>query len=174
VLFEATCTPPRSFDPLGFRVLAALLALPAAASCALFLWLGAWPVFGFLGGELPLVLGLILLHHRRSGRAVEMVVLTADGRLTITRTDTRGRREHAELEPYWTRAVLRERPGTAPGLWLVGRSGGSSGRGPGGGSSVEVGRYLAETEKRDLHAALSAALRRYREPVFDNPQLRDG
>jgi uncharacterized membrane protein len=162
VLFEAVITPPRSFTPRGYRVLAGLLLVPATASSALFLSLGAWPVFGFLGGGLALALGLVALHHRRSARAVELVVLT-ETVLTVSRTDARGRRERASLQPYWTRLDLREWPGSAPGLWLVERN-----------RMVEIGRDLAETEKRDLRAALGAALRRYREPVFDNPQLRDG
>jgi hypothetical protein len=39
---------------------------------------------------------------------------------------------------------------------------------------VEIGQLLGEDDKRDLAAALDAALTRYRNPVFDNPQLRDG
>jgi hypothetical protein len=37
--------------------------------------------------------------------------------------------------------------------------------------SEEVGRCLGEAEKRDLAAALDAALHRWRNPRFDNPQL---
>ena len=40
--------------------------------------------------------------------------------------------------------------------------------------AVEVGALLGEDQKRDLAEALGAALRRCREPVFDNPQLREG
>jgi hypothetical protein len=36
----------------------------------------------------------------------------------------------------------------------------------------QVATALGEREKRDLAAALRAALHRYRNPVFDNPQLR--
>ena len=37
---------------------------------------------------------------------------------------------------------------------------------------VEVGGLLGDAERRELGAMLAEALRRYREPVFDNPQLR--
>jgi uncharacterized membrane protein len=40
------------------------------------------------------------------------------------------------------------------------------------GQESEIGLYLNEDEKRDLARALTAALGRYREPRFDNPQLR--
>ena len=38
---------------------------------------------------------------------------------------------------------------------------------------MEVGGLLGDAERRELAATLSEALRRYREPVFDNPQLRE-
>ncbi|MBN8903168.1 MAG: hypothetical protein J0H57_19230 [Rhodospirillales bacterium] len=37
----------------------------------------------------------------------------------------------------------------------------------------EIGAALGETEKRDLAAAFTEALHRLRNPVFDNPQLRE-
>jgi uncharacterized membrane protein len=40
------------------------------------------------------------------------------------------------------------------------------------GRSVEIGRFLAPAEKRDLADALDAALRSYRNPVFDNDVLK--
>jgi hypothetical protein len=36
----------------------------------------------------------------------------------------------------------------------------------------EVGAQLGEEEKRDLAAALGAAMERWRNPVFDNEQLK--
>ena len=41
------------------------------------------------------------------------------------------------------------------------------------GQREEVATALGENEKRELAQALAAALRRMREPRFDNPQLRD-
>ena len=41
------------------------------------------------------------------------------------------------------------------------------------GVSEEIGRALGEAEKRDLAASLARALHRARNPVFDNPQLRE-
>ena len=38
---------------------------------------------------------------------------------------------------------------------------------------MEVGAELGEAEKRDLAEALNLALHRHRNPVFDNPQLRE-
>jgi uncharacterized membrane protein len=41
------------------------------------------------------------------------------------------------------------------------------------GRSYEIARQLGEDPKRDLAAALTRALHSWRNPVFDNPQLRD-
>ena len=65
------------------------------------------------------------------------------------------------LSPSWANVVLEERAGTVPKLLLTAR-----------GTSCEVARQLGEREKRDLAAALSRALQRWRNPSFDNPQLR--
>ncbi len=159
LLFEATSAPQRSWTGRGFLVLALLLGAAGGATATLMIVLGAWPALGFIGLEVPAVLALVAVHHRRSGRASEVVSLS-DGALRVRRTDGCGRREDASLEPYWTRVDLREDPGNSGLLRLTCR-----------GRAVEVGVWLSGGEKRDLAAALEAALRRYREPRFDNPQL---
>jgi uncharacterized membrane protein len=72
-----------------------------------------------------------------------------------------GRRERYSLQPYWLNVVLEERAGTVPKLLLSAR-----------GAQYEVARALGEAQKRDLAAALNRALHRWRNPRFDNPQLR--
>lgn len=160
ILFEATSTPCSSFDPALFAGLTGVAGAAALATAVLFTWLGAWPVPGFVGAELALGLGLVLVHRRRSARVRERVVL-AGGRLEVTGTDHRGRRSAFGLDAYWVRVRLEERPGRTSALVLAGR-----------GRKAEIGVHLREEEKADLAAALASALRRHREPVFDNPQLR--
>jgi uncharacterized membrane protein len=160
VLFQAVCTPPRSFTPRAFRVLAGLLGLFGGLVALLFLVLGAWPVLPILGLEVAFVLALVVLHARRSARTMEMVVLTP-GRLSVTRTDARGRREEVQLDPYWARAVHEENPAHAGVLRVESR-----------GRSVEIGRYLTAEEKAGLQRALAEALAAARRPDFDNAQLR--
>jgi uncharacterized membrane protein len=160
VLFEATTTLPPGLTPRGLRIVAAGVVLASAAIGCLFAWLGAWPILGFVGAEAALVLGLLALHQRWTRRASETLTL-AGGRLTIRRTDWRGRRETLAFEPYWTRLLLEERPGRACALLLRQHR-----------MSVEIGASLGEAQRRDLAAALGDALRRYRTPDFDNPQLR--
>jgi uncharacterized membrane protein len=160
VLFEAICTPPRSLGARGMRIVAGFILAVSAGIGLLFLALGAWPVIGFTGLEAGFVLGLLALHRRWSLRAVEVLVLTGD-RLTIRRTNHQGRREVVSIDPYWAHLRLEERPGRVSLLVLRQRGG-----------AVEIGRLLGDEQKRDLAGALGEALRRWRDPVFDNPQLR--
>lgn len=162
VLFQAVCTPPRSFTWGGFRVLAILLLCFGGLTGALFLSLGAWPILPFLGAEAGFALALVALHARGAARATEILLLTP-GRLSIARTDTRGRQEEVVLDPYWARLTYEENPAHAGVLRLASR-----------GRVVEIGRDLAADEKAALHRALAGALARARRPDFDNPQLRDG
>lgn len=157
-VFEAIITPHRSLSPAGLRrVIAALLLLSATVSTGLW-FVGAWPVVGFNGAEMLLAV-VLLRRNARERRREERLVLSDTG-LHILRTDLGGRQTSRRLDSAWLNAVLQDRPGRAPALLLVER-----------GRQLEVGAALGEDEKRDLAAALRAALHRHRNPVFDNPQL---
>lgn len=160
VLFEAVCTPPSTLSGRGMLLVAGLFGLGSLVTGGIFLLRGAWPVLGFSGAEALLVWALLALYRRRARRMLELVVLTEDG-LVIRRRDARGRPQEVRLDPYWSRLRLEPRHGRVSALRLHQR-----------GLAVEIGAMLGEEEKRDLAAALDEALRRYREPVFDNPQLR--
>jgi uncharacterized membrane protein len=160
LLFEALSSPVPGLSGAAIRRIALALILAAGISGAAFAWLGAWPVFGFMGAEVLLVVGLLSAHARWSARAYERISL-ADGRLVIERADGRGRRERLEIDPYWARAEWRE---TAPGegrLLITTR-----------GRALEIGRFLNGPERQSLHGALSSALAAWRRPDYDNPQLR--
>ncbi|HEY8612469.1 MAG TPA: DUF2244 domain-containing protein [Roseomonas sp.] len=159
-LFEALSTPHQSGTPAGLRVIAGLVTLGSAGLTVLFWSLGAWPVAGFMGGELLLVIGLLRAHRRWSSRIAERIIL-ADGRIRVDRTDRRGRQEAETFDAYWTQVTLTPRPGRVSELRLSVR-----------GRSTEIGHFLADPDKADLADALGKALRDYRSPVFDNPQTR--
>ncbi|MGX9966377.1 DUF2244 domain-containing protein [Roseomonas sp. F4] len=160
ILFEAFSTPSQSLSARGMRLLCLFSAMGAAVPGGLFLILGAWPVLGFLGVEVTLVLGLVALHRRWAARAWETVQLT-ERQLRVVTADGRGGRREAVLQPYWTHVMLEEQAGGVARLALVQRN-----------RRVELGGFLSDAEKRDLGEALATALRRYKRPEFDNPQLR--
>jgi uncharacterized membrane protein len=160
VLFEALCTPPATLGGRGLVVLGGAFTIGSMLIGLLFFALGAWPVLGFAVGVVLLVLTMLHLYRRHARRAMELVILT-EGGLTIRRRDDKGRPQEIRLDPYWARLRFEPRDGRVSALSLHQR-----------GRTVEIGAMLSEDEKRDLAEALDGALRRYREPVFDNPQLR--
>lgn len=159
-MFEATVKPHRSLDRRGMLIVIGCMVAGSVFVTSLMFLLGAWPIIGFNGADLILAIFLMWL-NARAARAREFLVLTEQS-LEITRTDVRGRSQKFSLAPYWLNIVLQERAGTVPKLLLTAR-----------GISVEVAHQLGEVQKRDLAAALTRALHKWRNPVFDNPQLRD-
>lgn len=159
VLFEAVIVPHRSLSRVGLRCLLGVVLAGCVVSSSVFVLAGAWPVGVFTGAELVLA-GALFRLHMRAARASEMLLLSPDG-LRVVRTAPDGAMESRRLPADWMTVRLEERPGRVPALLLLGR-----------GVREEVGAALGEDAKRDLAAALAAALHRRRNPVFDNPQLR--
>lgn len=151
-VFTATLSPQRSLDRSGLWIAAAVLAVAGTAIALLFLALGAWPVVGFVGVEVALVIAVMLLHHRH-GRTTEEVVL--DER-TLTVTRRRGRRAVTrwEFPPGWLRVtVVDDEHGRPAGVLLA-----SHGR------RLAVGRFLTAEEQAAFAAALRTALAAWRAP----------
>jgi uncharacterized membrane protein len=161
VQFEAVIVPHRSLGQRGLRWLMAFILILSGVISAGLWWLGAWPAVGIDGVEILLAL-LLLRWNARQQRACELLILSDLG-LRVVRTDARGRRQERVLPAAWLRVLLEERQGGVPSLFLLAQ-----------GARLEVAQALGEAEKRDLAGALRAALDRWRNPVFDNPQLRQG
>jgi uncharacterized membrane protein len=158
--FEAVVVPHRSLSRRGLRILIGSLLTLSLCSTTVFWLLGAWPVAGFNGVEITLAL-VLLRYNNRAARANEVILLSATAQ-RVVRTAADGRRTEQEMSPAWLNVVVQDRPGRVPGLLLVSH-----------GKSLEVGASLGEPEKLDLAEALRQALHRWRNPAFDNPQLRD-
>jgi uncharacterized membrane protein len=153
-IFEARSAPLNSMGDQGFRIVAGILLAGFTFTGTVFTILGAWPVLVFAGAETLLVIGMLALYRSQARSSAEIVTL-ASGQLTIRRREGR-RREEARFDPFWAR--LRWEEGR---LFIAHR-----------GAGIEIGRFLTMEEREDLAQSLGEALRRYREPVFDNPQLR--
>jgi uncharacterized membrane protein len=158
LLFEAVTSPPQSLNRQGQRLVLGLLGAGIGLSTLLFTMLGAWPVMGFMGLEAGLVVMLFALHRRHAARAQERIALT-EASLSVRHTDAKGRVTEAAFIPYWARVRLEAGP--SPRLFIQERR-----------RRMEIGRFLGGEDKRHLAEALNAALGRYRDPRFDNPQLR--
>ena len=137
------------------------LILGCTALILLRVWfIRAWPVMGFGVVEIGLAVTLLRWNARHS-RASELVLLTEEA-LSVARTDAAGRQTKLRLPVAWLNVLLAETPGQVPRLLLTAH-----------GIHEGIASALGEAEKRDLAAALRDAMWRMRNPLFDNPQLRE-
>jgi uncharacterized membrane protein len=145
-IFSAVITPHRSLSSTGFLVLMLAIGAISFASGMLFLMLGAWPVFGFLGLDVLLIY-VAFRANFRSARAYEEVTVTAS-ELTVRKVSHRGGVREWTLNPVWARlerSVHREFG--IERLFLV-----SHGR------RLSIAGCLGPEEKASFAEALSTAL----------------
>ena len=159
-VFRAFITPHRSLSRRGAAYVIAVFAAFTGLFCLRFWLAGAWPVMLFSLIDIPLIALALALNFQRA-RQSECLMLT-DRTLTIVQTDPRGHCSQVSLATAWLRVSLREDAG-ASRIVLTTR-----------GSDQEVGAFLHEPDRLALYEGLKEALYRLRNPVFDNPQLRDG
>jgi uncharacterized membrane protein len=143
--FRAILHPHRSLGPRGFLVLMLAIGSISFVMGAVFLSIGAWPVFGFFGLDVLLIYIAFRLNYR-SGRAYELVELTP-ALLTLTLVEPSGRQKSFEFNPYWVRVQLSERPDGRTNLRLA-----SHGR------EFEFARCLNDDERREFARVLQGAL----------------
>ena len=157
--FEAVIVPHRSLSRRGLFVLIGAIMGLSMATSTMFWLLGAWPIAVFNGAEITLAL-LLLRWNVRAARANEVIMLSPSA-LRVIRTTAAGVRSEVSLAPGWLQVELQERKGRVPGLFLAAQQ-----------RRIEVGASLGEPEKLDLAEGLRAALHGWRNPRFDNAQLR--
>ena len=150
VLFSTTLRPYRSANLHTLRWLLVFMALAFAAIGFGFSLAGAWPVSGFLGLEIVLLLGALLL-NQRAGRAVETIALTTAA-LTVRRVDPWGREHRWSFPPHWLQISATPARHGPEGLErLEVRS---------HGRSIVIGSFLSPNERKNLGDDLRAALTR--------------
>jgi uncharacterized membrane protein len=145
-IFAAVITPHRSLNSTGFLIVMLAIGGLSFASGVVFLMLGAWPVFGFLGLDVLLVYWAFRANFR-AARAYEEVTVTAT-ELTVRKVSHRGAVREWTLNPVWVRLdrAVHEEFGIER-LFLV-----SHGR------RLSVANFLSPDEKASFATALSAAL----------------
>lgn len=152
-IFEAILYPRRSLGRRGYLILSAGTATIIGLYGLVFLMIGAWPIFGFLGGEWLLFWYLFTRHHRGNARS-ERIRLYAD-HLVLERRDAKGAVVTEQLQPYWLNVILERADEPDNALFLR-----SHGR------SFEIGAFLSPEERRDLARELQDVLDRHRRPAY--------
>ena len=145
-IFLATITPHRSLGSTGFLVLMLCIGGVSFVSGMVFLLMGAWPVFGFLGLDVLLVYFAFRANFR-AARAYEEVTVTAS-ELTVRKVSHRGSVREWTLTPVWVQLdrIVHEEFGIER-LFLVSR-----------GRRLPIAAFLGPDEKASFARALSAAL----------------
>lgn len=146
-IFSATLTPHRSLGPTGFLILMACLGGASFATGVVFILLGAWPVFGFLGLDVLLVYLAFRINYR-AARAREEVTVTPS-ELTVRKISPRGRlRQEWSANPLWVRLQqdVHEEFGVER-LLLISR-----------GERLAIAGFLSPKEKKSFAEALGHAL----------------
>lgn len=146
VLFRTELRPNRSSTPGAVRRLALILCGVLVPMGLVFVYAGAWPVFGFLGLELAALIALLRHNHRR-GQMVERIAITADD-LRVERIDPWGRRREWSFRRHWLQVNVDEAGDRNCALELR-----SHGR------ALIIGAFLTPNERRDVAARLRQALR---------------
>lgn len=130
------------FVLFGFAVIAGLVALA-------FVAIGAWPVAGFLGLDIVLLVAAFRL-IRRSAQRTERVRLDERG-LHVEAHEPNGRQRNWRFEPHWVR-VHMDNPPTPKSLVTLSSHG----------SSLRVGAFLTLEDRLTFVQALRQALERFR------------
>ena len=145
-IFSAVITPHRSLGSTGFLILMLAIGGVSFVSGMVFLLLGAWPIFGFLGLDVLLVY-VAFRANFRAARAYEEVIVTSS-ELTLRKINPGGRVRQWTLNPLWVRLerIVHDEFGIER-LFLVTR-----------GRRLSVASCLSPDEKADFAKALSSAL----------------
>lgn len=149
-LFAAKLTPNRSLGTKGVRVVIALVAIMASIPGVLFLSLGAWPIVGFLGLDVVLVIWALSSAFQQAKR-YEEITLWPD-QLEVKQVDATGKEVLNRFAPRLVKLVVdRDFNERTTGLRLK-----SDDR------DLALGAFLNQDEKSSFAKAFGTALKRSR------------
>lgn len=148
-VLDLTLTPNRSLSRRNMRWVVGGVGGVFFLSGLRFLALGAWPILPFLFADVAL-LWWAFRANTASGRGHERVILAGDA-LTLDRVTAQGAQKRFDFEPFFTRVQVEETPLGDAHVYLTAR-----------GRRVSVGSFLSAPERRQVGAAIAAALSDYR------------
>lgn len=146
MLFTARLQPHRALSRKGFLVLMACLSVISFAVGMAFLWMGAWPVFGFFGLDVGAIYVAFRIYNRRA-KAIEEITVTPS-EIRVRRVSPRGDVVEWAFNPLWVQVDRVEHAEFGiEQLFLVSR-----------GRRVSIARFLGAEEKASFLSALMEAL----------------
>lgn len=144
--FAALLTPYRSLGPAGFRILMLFVCGICLSAGLVFLSLGAWPVFGFLGLDILLVFFAFRWNYK-AARAFEEVQVSRT-EIRIRKVRASGREQLFTCNPFWARLHLREEEDEGvTRITLTARN-----------RAIDIGGFLNPEDRTSFAGALRSAL----------------
>ena len=138
------------------RRLALILCAVLVPAGLIFVYVGAWPVFGFLGLELVALIALLHYNHKRS-YMIERIAITAND-LTVERIDPWGRRRQWSFQRHWLQVNVQGETDRNCTLELRSH-----------GNALTIGSFLTPAERRAVAVTLRDALRAICSPCSPQP-----
>jgi len=149
-LFVAKLTPHRSLGQRGFGVVMAIVAVAATIPAITFYSLGAWPIVGFVGLDVALIVWAMWA-SLKEGKRYEVVTLWRD-QLELKQVDGVGKETLLRFNPGLVKLVVdRDFNERTTALHLRTRD-----------RDVELGAFLNQDEKSSFSKAFGTALKRAR------------
>lgn len=144
--FSAVLTPHRSLGPTGFMILMCVFGVVCFCAGVLFLWIGAWPVFGFFGLDIALLWFAFRLNYRSAQTFEEVVVSRQE--IAVRKVGPGKKLQEYRFNPFWVRLTVKrlEDEGVVK-VSLVSR-----------GETVELGNFLNPDDRTSFAGAMANAL----------------
>jgi uncharacterized membrane protein len=145
-IFSCRLQPHRSLTKHNFHILLSVFGVASLVSSLPFIWLGAWPVAGFMGLDAALLYYAFRVNFK-AARAYEDVRLSPF-ELFLAKVNASGQRAEWRFNPLWVRFEREEHEefGTQR-LAFVSR-----------GHRIEVAQFLGPEEKAIFAGNFSLAL----------------
>ena len=145
IYFSKELRPRRSPLPQTVRCLVIVSIGLVFLIGLIFVYIGAWPVFGFLGLEL-ITLNALVFYHYHQGFIVEHIVIT-ENNLSVVRTAPFGQKHTWTFKRHWLLVNLQDNDSKRSHLELR-----SHGR------AILIGSFLTPGERINLATWLRDAL----------------
>ena len=104
IFLNITVLPYRSLSKKGFKQLMFVVSFIFFSVGVFFWYIGAWPVFGFLGLDVFLLYYAFKINYK-SGEIFETIKIIRE-KLSITRSFPSGKKQIWNLETYWTKVEI--------------------------------------------------------------------
>lgn len=145
-IFRALLTPHRSMGRTGFLFVMGIFVFIWLTFGAMFLSMGAWPVFGFFGLDVLLIY-IAFRANYRAARIREEVTVSRTA-LDIVKVAPSGRSQAHRFNPFWARfRVARHEEIGITAMNVEGQ-----------GLSVPIGSFLNPADRESFAAAFGRAL----------------